>query len=165
MSKALDAKLIKSATISPCGLYRYTLERIWNEHKPLALFIGLNPSTADASTDDNTIRVCAKYAARWGYGGLLMANLFAFRSTDPRVLRKTNFPVGPDNDMWIDKLRARAGIVICAWSKDGTYLGRDREVLVRLEKPYCLSLCKDGSPGHPLYKKSTLTPIPFPRGQ
>jgi hypothetical protein len=161
MSDVVTDKIQRSAVLSPCGLYRYALERLWNEREPPALFIGLNPSTADAIVDDNTIRVCMNYAARWGYGGLLMANLFAFRSTDPRALHSAADPVGPDNDLWIDRLVARAGIVLCAWTKDGRLHGRDRAVLARLKNPHCLVQCKDGSPGHPLYKKATLRPIPF----
>src|SRR5690606_26308046 len=113
--------LIKSAKISDCQKYRYELRRVWDDKKPLVLFIGLNPSTADADSDDNTSRVCVNYAKRWGYGGVLLGNLFAFRSTDSSALYTAADPVGPDNDSWIKKLQAEAEIVVCAWSAAGGY--------------------------------------------
>lgn len=73
--------MIKDAILSEDRKYRYILSRTWDETKPTVLFIGLNPSTADEKTDDPTIRKCINYAKCWGYGKILMANLFAFRST------------------------------------------------------------------------------------
>jgi hypothetical protein len=89
-----------SAAISDCKQYRYELRRSWDSSKPAVLFIGLNPSTADGSTDDNTSRVCINYAKRWGYGSLLLGNLFAYRSKDQSALRRVLDPIGPDNDAW-----------------------------------------------------------------
>src|ERR1700731_337339 len=108
-----------SAIIYPCGHYRYELRRVWDETKPFVLFIGLNPSTADEKEEDNTSRICINYAKRWGYGGLLMGNLFAYRSTDQKALRSVPDPVGPDNDVWLGKLQSEADLVICAWTKSG----------------------------------------------
>jgi hypothetical protein len=153
--------LIKSAKISDCQKYRYELRRVWDDKKPLVLFIGLNPSTADADSDDNTSRVCVNYAKRWGYGGVLLGNLFAFRSTDSSALYTAADPVGPDNDSWIKKLQAEAEIVVCAWSAAGGYQSRDKVVLGFLENPHCLTKLKSGYPGHPLYKSSDLKPIPY----
>ena len=73
--------MIKDAILSEDRKYRYILSRTWDETKPTVLFIGLNPSTADEKTDDPTIRKCINYAKCWGYGKILMANLFAFRNT------------------------------------------------------------------------------------
>ena len=151
----------KSAIISACGNYRYELRRVWDNSKPLVLFICLNPSTADHEKEDNTSRVCMNYAQSWGYGGLIIANLFAYRSTDPSMLFKVDDPIGPENDFHLKRLSNETAKVICAWSEAGAYKNRDKEVLRFLKNPHCLTKLKSGQPGHPLYKKKTLTPIPF----
>jgi hypothetical protein len=151
----------RSAVISACKQYRYGLRRVWDGTAPLVLFIGLNPSTADGSSDDNTSRVCINYAKRWGYGGLLLGNLFAYRSTDPTALYSVTDPVGPMNDRWLRKLQSRAGLVVCAWGNAGSYQGRDHAVLSTLVAPHCLARLKSGRPGHPLYKRGDLRPVPL----
>ena len=83
------------AGFSRCGRYRYWLRRRWNGDLPQCTFIGLNPSTADARTNDPTLRRCINFADQWGYGSLLLVNLFALRSTDPRALRLSDDPQGP----------------------------------------------------------------------
>lgn len=153
----------KSAVISECRKYRYELRRIWDESKPLVLFIGLNPSKADAEDDDNTSRVCINYAKRWGYGGLLLGNLFAVRSTDQAGLFKAEDPVGPRNDNALAELQNQAALVVCAWSGSGHYQARDRAVLGTLRDPHCLVRLKSGHPGHPLYKSGALQPIRYER--
>jgi len=154
-------KLIKLADISFCGVYRYSLSRIWDESKPYVLFIGLNPSTADENKDDPTIKRCVDYAKRWGYGGLKMANLFAYRATQPSDLKKAKNPIGVDNDSYIKQLSNNAGITIVAWSDDGIYLDRDKEVIKFIDNPMCLNINKSGQPSHPLYQKKTLKPKPY----
>lgn len=148
-----------SAVISSCGQFRYELRRIWDESLPLVLFISLNPSTADDSSEDNTSRVCMNYAKRWGYGGLLLGNLFAFRSTDSGGLYSTPDPIGPENDTWLRKLQSQAQLVVCAWGNTGSFMGRGKAVLAFLESPHCLVKLKTGQPGHPLYKRADLQPI------
>jgi hypothetical protein len=148
-----------SAVISDCRQYRYELRRSWDVSKPPVLFIGLNPSTANASVDDNTSRVCINYAKRWGFGSLLLGNLFAYRSTDPRLLRNVNDPVGPGNDEWLSRLSAEADLVICAWGNAGGFRQRDRAVLEFIDNPHCLTKLKSGRPGHPLYKPADLKPM------
>ena len=150
-----------SAKISRCGLYRYELRRVWDETRPLVLFIGLNPSTADSKNDDQTSRVCINYAKRWGFGGLLMGNLFAYRSRNPEDIFFAPDPVGPENDLSIEKRQSEAELVICAWTRKGKFMDRHRHVLSFLKNPHCLIQGKDGYPGHPLYKKSELTPVPL----
>jgi hypothetical protein len=147
------------ATISPCQKYRYELRRIWDDSKPLVMFVCLNPSTADAHTEDNTSRVCINYAKRWGYGGLLIGNLFAYRSTDVSAIYQVPDPIGTENDAWLKKLQSEAALVVCAWSDAGAYKGRDLDVLSFLHNPYCLKKLKSGRPGHPLYKRADLKPI------
>lgn len=93
----------KSAIISPCGQYRYRLERAWDRSFPAAVFVCLNPSIADATLDDPTLRKCVGFARRWGCGHLVLVNLFALRATDPREMKRHPSPVGPDNDRHIQE--------------------------------------------------------------
>jgi hypothetical protein len=153
--------MIMSAELSNCRAYRYSLSRIWDKSKPYVLFIGLNPSTADENTDDPTIKRCVDYARRWGYGGLKMANLFAFRATLPSDLKKASEPIGIDNDSHIKELSKDAEITVVAWSDDGIYLDRDKEVIKFIDNPMCLNINKSGQPSHPLYQKKTLKPKPY----
>lgn len=156
----------KSATFSPCRKYRYSLWRTWFDlmEKPrgCVMFIGLNPSTADGKNDDPTIRRCIAYARAWGYGGLCMTNLFAFRATDPNDMMKAREPVGPENDEALIKLAKEAEIVIAAWGVRGSHRGRGDVVSMLLPRLHYLRLTKDGFPEHPLYLPKTLTPIEWP---
>ena len=152
----------KTACISADKVYRYRLGRIWNPDGPACLFIMLNPSTADAYVDDATIRRCRNYAETWGYGRLLVGNLFAFRTTYPRELKQAEDPVGPDNDEHLRELLNQADLVVCAWGTDGGYLGRDEEVLAMLDgRGQALVVTKDGYPGHPARLAKTLRPMPY----
>ncbi len=152
----------KSAVISEDGQFRYALRRVWDEAAPLVLFVGLNPSFADADLDDNTSTICINYAKRWGYGGLLLGNLFAYRSTDPTKLYQTSDPVGKENDHWLKDLQAQSKLVVCAWGAAGSYQNRDTTVLSFLQNPHCLTILKKGYPGHPLYKRADLEPMLYP---
>src|SRR5258708_39445492 len=116
--------MISQADLSPDRLYRYTLRRTWDSTLPQILFIGLNPSTADAQRDDPTLRRCIGFARRWGYGQLVVGNLFAFRATRPTELRSCADPIGTDNDSWLQTLAASAGCVVVAWGTHGQYMGR-----------------------------------------
>lgn len=150
------------AILSDCGRYRYALWRRWEPRRPDLLVVGLNPSTADATQDDPTIRRCVGFARQWGYGGLLVANLFAYRTPHPRQLKQAAEPIGPQNDQWIGQLASRAALVLVAWGNHGSYLGRDRAVLARLPDPHCLTVTRQGQPGHPLYLPAASQPVPFP---
>lgn len=150
-----------SATISPCGQYRYELRRVWDESKPLVLFVCLNPSKADGHIEDNTSRVCINYAKRWGNGGLLIGNLFAYRSTDKSALYAVPDPVGLENDFWLKKLQSEASLVVCAWGDTGAFKNRDIEALSFLSVPHCLVKLKSGRPGHPLYKRADIEPSSY----
>jgi len=151
----------KDALLSEDWVYRYSLSRTWDISKPYVLFVGFNPSTADENKDDPTIRKCINYAKCWGYGGLWMANLFAYRATLPTDLKKVNEPVGLDNDMHITNLSKQADMTVIAWSNDGSYLGRDKQVLKLIKSPMCLNINKSGQPSHPLYQKKSLSPQPY----
>lgn len=147
------------AIFSPCRKYRYALWREWDMlNSSYAMFIGLNPSTADETQDDPTIRRCVDYAKRWGYGALCMTNLFAWRDTKPVDMMKEENPIGDDNDKWIHTLAAHANIVIASWGKHGCHLDRATEVRMLVTSLNYLHLNQDGSPAHPLYLKSSLTP-------
>lgn len=147
------------ANLSNCRKYRYALWRIWDESKPYAMFIGLNPSTADETEDDPTISRCINYSKDWGYGGLCMANLFAFRATAPSDMMASNEPIGSDNDEWIKKLAEEAGVIVAAWGNDGSYLDRSKEVRKMIPDLMCLKINKSGEPAHPLYQPSAAKPM------
>jgi len=123
------------------------------------MFIGLNPSTADETQDDPTIRRCINFSRDWGFGGLCMTNLFAFRATEPTDMMSENYPVGSENKELIRQLAAKAGVIIAAWGNDGSYKGRSKEVVAMLPDLKCLKINKTGEPAHPLYQPSSATPI------
>ena len=148
----------KSAHISKCTNYRYALWRQWDDSQPYVLFVGLNPSTADAVEDDPTLRRCMGFARDWGYGGVCMANLFAYRATEPKVMMAAKDAQGPENDKWLKELSAEAGLVVAAWGNDGSFLGRSEVVREMIPKMHCLKLNKSGEPAHPLYQKATIQP-------
>jgi len=125
------------------------------------MFVGLNPSTADETSDDPTLNRCINYAKSWDYGGVCMANLFAFRATEPSDMKATNDPVGKENDEWLMKLAEEAGLVVAAWGNDGSYLGRSEQVKALITNLHCLKINKSGEPAHPLYQAAKLKPVPM----
>lgn len=155
----------RETIFSPCRKYRYTLWREWDSKLPYVQFIGLNPSTADETKDDPTVRRCINYAKSWGYGALCMTNIFAFRATDPKVMKKQENPVGLDNDSHLLKCGARAGLIICAWGNHGSFINRDLTVTNFLNSNFldmhCLGVSQSGQPKHPLYLKKDLKPIRY----
>ncbi len=153
----------RSAIFSTCRTFRYTLSRSWNKKASMVLFIGLNPSRADETIDDPTIRRCIKFAKGWGFGGFYIANLFAFCSYDPKVLLKVKDPIGPKNDTILQNLILKSEDIVLIWGNNGNYLKRNEKVLKLIKNPLCLKINKNGSPTHPLYLKSGLKPIPYIR--
>ena len=151
----------KNATISDCRKYRYALSRTWDDKKKTVLFIALNPSTADEINDDPTIRRCINYAKKWGYGSILVANLFAYRTTNPEKLRYVKNPVGNDNDQHIIKLSKKANLIVAAWGNEGSLFNRDKEVARLIPNLMCLKVNKSGQPTHPLYQKKDKELIRF----
>ena len=141
-----------TAEVSADGCYRYALERTWAPG-PRMLWVLANPSTADGTTDDPTLRRCARFAHDHGCGGLAVVNLWAWRATHPRELRRVVDPVGPDNDAWIVSLVAQTdGPVVLGW---GVQRARDRVAsvlaLLGARPQHCLGRTRDGHPRHPLY--------------
>lgn len=132
--------------------YRYTLRRRWGAGNRTALFIALNPSTADETQDDPTIRREIQFARDWGFDGLTKCNLFALRSTDPDGMLEVDDPVGADNDAHILREALKASIIVAAWGAYPLAKPRAERVLAMLsQRIYCLGLTKDGAPRHPLY--------------
>jgi hypothetical protein len=142
----------KGARISDCNKYRYSLWRIWDKEKPIFTFVGLNPSTADHNQDDPTITRCINFAKSWGGGGIYMANLFAYRATDPQDMMSQNDPIGSDNDFYLNELVNQSQKIIACWGNHGAYQQRSPAVKKLLKnKLYYLDLNKTGEPKHPLY--------------
>lgn len=144
----------KTALISECGTFRYRLGRRWAEGLPL-LYVMLNPSTADAEVDDRTIGRCIHFAKAHDFPALEVVNCFAYRTKDPRELRKAGYPVGPHNDHWICTMALASAAVCVAWGTAGAETKRPAEVLGHLRRlgkvPQYLRLTKTGHPEHPLY--------------
>jgi hypothetical protein len=143
-----------SATFSRDHAYRYALTRRWDSRPP-AVFVMLNPSTADEFRADPTVTRCVGFARRENCGGLVIVNLFALRATDPRELRGHPDPVGAGNDWFIREHCAAGRLVIAAWGAHGRLLGRDRAVLALLREARAavlsLGVTAGGMPRHPLY--------------
>jgi hypothetical protein len=154
----------RNTTFSPCRKYRYTLWRTWELTKGYCQFIGLNPSTADETQDDPTIRRCINYAKLCGCGALCMTNIFAWRDTDPEKMKKAIDPIGPENDSCLMDVALKASLVIAAWGTHGVYLYRGIKVKQILQNHcvlWCLGTNADGSPKHPLYLRKDAKVIPF----
>ena len=187
------------AIFSPCRRWRYTLRRVWEQPRrmfedsgadmlgrpiiamsPRAMvaFIGLNPSTADETKDDPTVRRCVGFAKRWGFGGMFMLNIFAFRSTDPKELYAQEDPVGTENNHYITQViqQPGVGLVVACWGNHGGdsikgrwsgFADRGSEVVWRVQSAGRLNFCrlgdltKLGQPRHPLYLKGDLMPVPL----
>lgn len=141
------------AIFSADRLYRYVLWRRW-EIAPTLVVVGLNPSTADESANDPTIRRCIDFAKTWGCGGLVMLNLYGLRSTDPKGLLGVADPVGPDNDRWLEYCTSRAAIRLAAWgASKQPQAARAQHVITTFGPFHCLGRTKAGHPRHPLYVK------------
>jgi len=155
--------IVRDAIISPCKRYRYQLERSWSgqtSRKSTVVFIGLNPSTADITKDDPTIRKCMAFAQAWQFNKLLMVNLFSWRATNPNELLKAKNPIGKLNDKYLDEAVSRSALVIACWGEYGTFMNRSDNVRARYSRRLnCLSTNQSGEPTHPLYLPATLKPV------
>lgn len=154
--------MIDSSVFSEGRKYRYTLYRKWEKGEGTIMFIGLNPSTADETEDDPTIRRCVSYAKTWGYQSLCMTNLFGFRATKPNVMMKEAFPIGRMNDAFLTLVAEEAALIVAAWGNKGSYMNRDVEVMRLFQGKhslYVLRLTKNGHPAHPLYLPKTLPAV------
>lgn len=173
-----------TARLSDCRRYRYTLTRLWDdEAQRRVCWIMLNPSTADADQDDATIRRCTAFSTSWGYGSLIVVNLWPLRATNPNDLRP--FVAWDKSQDWhardqiyyvnlpiVLEAAHESAIAIAAWGAqanrlDCGYVDHVVEELTHGDCPagwaglFCLGRTKDGSPRHPLYAKGDLQPVPF----
>jgi len=158
----------KGAHISPCGAYRRLLWREWDPALGRVCFCMLNPSTADADQDDPTIRRCIGFAKSWGYGGIAVVNLFAFRATSPRVLFRQSFMSAEGTGNWLAVIDAAksAKVIVAAWgASPHPHVKRaSREGLAMLQRygdVMCLGKSKSGAPKHPLYVHGDTKPVLF----
>ena len=145
--------------------YRYVLTRSWDLNKSSVLFIMLNPSTADEKDDDPTIRRCISFAKDWGYGSLSVANLYAYRTKDPKELKLIFNSIGEDNNYWLHTCAYTSNLIVAAWGSHDFARYRVESVLQLLNehKIYCLGITKRGFPKHPLYLKKDTKPIIYRR--
>ncbi|AXQ68351.1 hypothetical protein HOT99_gp266 [Caulobacter phage CcrBL10] len=155
----IENDVIKAAILSQCETFRYMLMRVWDPSKPLLIFMMLNPSTATARLDDNTIRRCMGFARRDDYGGIIVVNLFAFRSKSPAIMKAAPDPIGPLNARFLQHafeyaVTAKAD-VIAGWGVHGEFKDQDYGAVQQAEitgvEVKCLGKSKDGHPRHPLY--------------
>lgn len=164
-----DGKLVEDVQMEMSAVivdnYRYALVRRWDKEKPMVMFIMLNPSTADDKQNDRTINRCIKYARSWGYGGIYVGNLFAFRATNPKELwaaENSNIDkVGPDNDEFLEGMAGESEKIIFAWGTNGRYQSRDDVIIEKFPEALYLKKTKDGFPQHPLFLKGTIIPTEF----
>lgn len=165
----MSEKRANGATLSTDRKYRYHLWRSLHTKTGAGnvTFIMLNPSTADETMNDPTIRKCLSFARAWGYKSMDVVNLFALRATNPKELVKAADPIGPKNDQVIEKIVADASLVIAAWGVHGALHQRDDDV-IRMVTPtgklHYLRFTKHKHPSHPLYLPMALKPIPWGKG-
>lgn len=159
-----------AALYSRCESYRYALTREWAPDRPRLLYIMLNPSKATEAHNDPTIERCERRASALGFGAIRATNLFAWRETDPAVLRRVDDPVGPANDAVIATsltawLRDGGDVALCSWGVHGTFRGRSAEVCRILQDCgtalFCLGTTRGGHPRHPLYVPYATRPEPW----
>ena len=177
-----------AAVFSPCGGYRWWLQRTWQPERPTLVFVGLNPSCADGQRDDPTLRRLVAYGRRWGFGRLEVINLFGAVATTPAALKRLADPVGTDNEAWIRRCliglgpwrseaipaRESAGadpvgplgsLLWLGWGNGGVWRGRDRALLALVAEfavqPFALRCTASGQPRHPLYSPAAMTPVLF----
>ena len=150
-------QLHKTAVISKCEKYRYKLTRTWDEDKGKVLFIMLNPSTANHIENDLTTIRCINFAEKWGYGGIMIGNIYPFRAKRPKNLRKwlnegsdyAFWKSGYDNENHVGDMAQQADIIVCAWGCN--YKGGIPNWMEELGDLHYLELCDDGiTPKHPL---------------
>ena len=153
-------KFHSKAIISDCSKYRYELHREWDKDKKKVLFIMLNPSTADSYNNDLTTIRCMNFAKKWGYGGIMIGNIYPFRAKRPKDLKKwlnegsdhAFWKSGYDNRNHIHDMISKCSLVVCAWGCN--YLGMPDFLEIGeypLRELHYLELCKDNiTPKHPL---------------
>lgn len=159
--KLVSQSRLSGAYFSECRTWRYHLWRRWDSDKLPIAFIGLNPSTADELNDDPTVRRCIRFAKRWGYGSMYMLNLFALRSTDPKLLYEHEDSVGNENHEIILNVCLGMDKIVLCWGNHGAHLGQGDILVEKLRqegyvnKLWTFGLTKKQQPKHPLYLKNS----------
>ncbi|MFK7860675.1 MAG: DUF1643 domain-containing protein [Granulosicoccus sp.] len=159
----MQSLIKRRAGFSRCKSYRYWLYREFEHGSGHCVFIGLNPSTGDASSDDPTIRRCMGFAHDWGYRQLTVVNLFAYRTPSPSMLKCVPVPEGPGNRAALRKACREADNIVAAWGTHGLYLNQAHR-LAKLWAPYalnCIGQTKNLQPVHPLYQPKTASLKPY----
>jgi len=165
--------MMGACEFSPCRRWRYLLARRWNVKRGTVQFIGLNPSRANEISDDNTVRKCVAFAMRWGYGGMVMTNLFAFIATDPAEMKLAASPVEEmegRNDAAIRRALEASTLVVAMWGNHGAHLGRANAVrsLIQAAASHTPVMCfgenASGEPTHPLYLPNATKLRPHTKG-
>lgn len=153
------------AVYSDCERYRYMLTRVWNAEGGKVLFVMLNPSTATEFQNDPTVERCERRARALGFGSFRVCNIFAWRDTDPKLMRRAADPVGPANDAAIRDSCFWAHKIVCAWGSHGSHLDRGPAVELLMRGTgralHHLGLTRDGHPRHPLYIGYAVVPTPW----
>ena len=151
------------AVYSDCEKYSYSLTRTWDQSQEHVLFVMLNPSTATEVQNDPTVERCERRARTLGFGSFCVTNIFAWRDTDPRKMRASKDPIGPNNDAAITQAAVIADQIVCAWGTHGAFMERGafvKGLLDQTGKPLShLGLSKDGHPKHPLYIAYSQKPV------
>jgi hypothetical protein len=157
------------ALFSGCRRWRYLLWRCWDSSRPVANFLMLNPSTADEFKLDPSCTRARNYAERWGFGAVVVTNIFGWRSTDPAALRVVEDPVGRGNDRAILRAAKQSKLVVCAWGNHGAHRERSQRVVALLRQERVrlnvLRLNDCGEPAHPLYLPQSLKPVRWNSGR
>ncbi|MDA1042894.1 MAG: DUF1643 domain-containing protein [Proteobacteria bacterium] len=152
-----------AAVYSADKRYRYSLTRCWNATGPGVMFLMLNPSTATESQNDPTVERCERRARALGFGSFCVTNIFAWRDTDPALMRAATDPIGPLNDQYIVQNALSHDQIVCAWGAHGNHLGRSiqvRALISSVNRPlYHLGKTKSGEPRHPLYISYSQQPV------
>ncbi|ERG96186.1 DUF1643 domain-containing protein [Haloquadratum walsbyi] len=159
---AAPTDVMREAVITENGDYRYRLDRVWDSTAPTMAFVLVNPSRADAESDDQTTTRCMTYANGMGFGHVIIGNLFALRSTDPTVMKSHSTPVGPKNDEYLQDICRESDRVVAGWGIHGTISERGREVTAALDADwYAITTTTDGHPAHPSRTPYDTTLEPF----
>lgn len=162
----MNNECVFSPGVGLARTHRYVLRCSWEPLLPpkFCMFIGLNPSTADETQLDNTLRRIKGYCMAWGYNGFIMTNAFAFRDKDPDVMKMAADPIGPENDKWILQCADECDLIIACWGVHATFMDREKALIELLKgRRLCaLHVTADGHPGHPLYLPAEALPFPYP---
>lgn len=163
--KVSEGNEIAGAEFSECRNYRYALWRIWDKSKPLVMFIGLNPSTANETDNDPTIKSVCRIAKSNGYGGVYMMNCFSLVSTDPKKLQEVYDCLHEREDIenmrWLLEVKRKCADVVFAWGNFDIVRQRAKSIIGYFKDAKVLALNKNGSPKHPLYCKSDIKFIQY----